>query len=89
MMSDETHDYQAYLLRLWRTRSKGQWQWRASLESPHTGERQSFSSLEQLFAFVGERCESQAGNLPEAERKNTKEDRNGDRRDRHRLNSKW
>jgi len=59
MMSDETHDYQAYLLRLWRTRSKGQWQWRASLESPHTGERQSFTGLEQLIAFLRERCDSQ------------------------------
>ena len=57
MMSDETHDYQAYMLRVWRTTYKGQWQWRASLESPHTGERQSFTSLEQLFAFLKERCE--------------------------------
>ena len=59
MMSDETHDYQAYLLRLWRTKTKGQWQWRASLESPHTSERQLFSSLEQLIAFLRERCDSQ------------------------------
>ena len=66
MMSDETHDYQAYLLRLWRTRSKGQWQWHASLESPHTGERQSFSSLEQLFAFLSERCSNREASLPEA-----------------------
>ena len=65
MMSDETHDYQAYLLRLWRTRSKGQWQWRASLESPHTGERQSFTGLEQCFAFLRELCSSQAATTPE------------------------
>jgi hypothetical protein len=58
-MNDITHDYQAYMLRLWRTEYKGQWQWRASLESPHTGERQSFAVLDQLFAFLRERCESQ------------------------------
>ena len=65
MMKDITHDYLAYMLRLWRTEYKGQWQWRASLESPHTGERQSFANLEQLFAFLSERCECQVGNKPE------------------------
>ena len=79
MMNDETHDYQAYLLRLWRSKSKGQWQWRASLESPHTGERQSFTGLEQCIAYLRELCSSREGNLPEAERKNMKEDINGDR----------
>jgi hypothetical protein len=64
-MNDITHDYQAYMLRLWRTDYKSQWQWRASLESPHTGERQSFANLEQLFDFLSERCESQVGNKPE------------------------
>ncbi len=58
-MSDEPQAYQAYLLRLWRTKYKGEWQWRASLESPHTGERQSFADLEQLFAFLSDQCESQ------------------------------
>jgi hypothetical protein len=58
-MSEEPNDYYAYLLRLWRTERQGQTQWRASLESPHTGERQSFASLEQLFAFLSERCEGQ------------------------------
>jgi hypothetical protein len=28
--------------------------WRASLESPHTGERQGFSSLAKLVAFLEE-----------------------------------
>ena len=59
-MSDERDGYQAYLLRLWRVPSQGRWQWRASLESRHTGERQAFAGLEQLFAFLGERCEGQA-----------------------------
>jgi hypothetical protein len=58
-MNEESNRYQAYLLRMWRAQSHGQWQWRASLESPHTGERQTFASLEQLFAFLKERCESQ------------------------------
>ena len=66
-MSDEKHDYHAYLLRLWRTRYQGQWQWRASLESPHTRERRLFSSLEQLFAFLSEQCEDQAAGVDEEE----------------------
>lgn len=61
-MSENTDDppYYAYMLRLWRSESQGRRQWRASLESPHTGERQLFSDLEQLFAFLSEQCESQA-----------------------------
>jgi hypothetical protein len=51
-MNDEPDGYQAYMLRLWRARCKQQWQWRASLESPHTGERQSFARLEQLIAYL-------------------------------------
>lgn len=58
-MSDEHDGYQAYLLRLWRARCQGEWQWRASIESRHTGERQAFAGLEQLFAFLGERCEGE------------------------------
>jgi hypothetical protein len=64
--NEEPVVYQAYLLRLWRTRYQGQWQWRASLESPHTGERQTFTSLEQCFAFLRERCSSQPAEIPEA-----------------------
>ena len=51
--------YFAYMLRLWRSESQDRQQWRASLESPHTGERQVFSSLEQLYAFLSEQCEGQ------------------------------
>ena len=58
-MTEVSGIYHAYLLRLWRVKYQGQIQWRASLESPHTGERQSFASLDQLFAFLSERCESQ------------------------------
>jgi hypothetical protein len=59
-MGDETDAYQGYLLRLWRARCQGEWQWRASIESRRTGERQAFAGLEQLFAFLGERCDSWA-----------------------------
>ena len=58
-MSEEPDGYQAYMLRVWRARSKGKWRWRASIESPHTSERQSFASLERLFAFLRERCGSE------------------------------
>ena len=65
-MNEEPDAYHAYLLRLWCARCQGQYQWRASLESPHTGERQVFTSLEQLFAFLCELCSSRAANIPEA-----------------------
>jgi hypothetical protein len=65
-MSDERDAYQAYLLRLWRVPYQGQWQWRASLESPRTGERQLFTGLERLFAYLSEKCDSQVPLTPEA-----------------------
>jgi hypothetical protein len=64
-MSDERDGYQAYLLRLWRAQCGGTWQWRASLESRHTGERRAFAGLEQLLAFLRERCEGQVLGTPE------------------------
>jgi len=72
-MSNEPKGYQTYLLRLWYVQVQGKTQWRASIESPHTGERQLFASLEQLFAFVGERCESQVPGEPEVERRDYEE----------------
>jgi hypothetical protein len=54
----EQPDYLSYLLRLWRvsgdggTHRKEKTVWRASLESPHTGERMGFASLDALFAFL-------------------------------------
>jgi hypothetical protein len=44
--------YISYLLRLWPVQSEGTTIWRASLESPHTGERRGFASLADLFAFL-------------------------------------
>jgi len=72
-MSDERDGYQAYLLRLWRAQCGGKWQWRASLESRHTGERQAFAGLEQLFAFLGERCDSRT--CPEGSAGNVRRER--------------
>lgn len=51
-MDGERHGYQAYLVRLWPVRSGGQRVWRAALESPHTGERHAFATLEELFTFL-------------------------------------
>ena len=59
-MRDEPDGYQVYLLRLWRAQIRGKQAWRVSTESPGTGERQSFASLEQLYAFLSARCERQA-----------------------------
>lgn len=44
--------YLSYLLRLWQTSDGRKKVWRASLESPGTGERQGFASLKDLFDFL-------------------------------------
>jgi hypothetical protein len=51
-MSKKQQGYISYLLRLWQIRSAGELVWRASLESPHTGKRQGFASLADLFTFL-------------------------------------
>ena len=51
MTVEQTH-YLAYMLRLWQDQSEADNVWRASLESPHTGERRGFASLESLFEFL-------------------------------------
>ena len=66
-MAAERDQYQAYMLRLWQDQGEAGPQWRASLESPHTGERRGFASLEALFAFLEERSRGlhpQAGGGP-------------------------
>lgn len=63
-MSDEPDAYQTYILRLWRVRRCGEWQWYASLESRQTGEHQVFAGPQQLFAFLLERCDSPAPGTP-------------------------
>ena len=44
--------YQSYLLRLWRSGTGRDALWLASLESPMTGERRGFATLNDLFAFL-------------------------------------
>jgi len=60
-MTAEQPGYLAYLLRLWRVNDDGKPVWRASLESPHTGERHGFANLELLFAFLEEKTEDCTG----------------------------
>ena len=65
-MERKRKDYRAFMLRLWRAGAPpvaGQMaNWRASLESPHTGERIGFGSLAELFTFLQEevrQCEAE------------------------------
>jgi hypothetical protein len=51
-MDKEQPDYLSYLLRLWRVSGEEKAVWRASLESPHTGERRGFANLTDLFTFL-------------------------------------
>ena len=67
MMATGRAHYQAYMLRLWQDQGESGPQWRASLESPHTGERRGFASLEALFTFLRQRAEQIArGSQPQA-----------------------
>ena len=56
--------YLSYLLRLWQTGDGGKQIWRASLESPGTGERKGFASLKELFEFLEEQTRGRMG-LPD------------------------
>jgi len=45
--------YHSFLLRLWTTdQQNGEYLWRASLESPETGRKKIFSSVEELIDFL-------------------------------------
>jgi len=44
--------YLSYLLRLWETSDGEKDVWRASVERPGTGERQSFADVQTLFEFL-------------------------------------
>ena len=54
-MHDEPSRYLAYMLRLWQVETEAGRAWRASLESPHTGERLGFAGVAALVAFLEER----------------------------------
>jgi hypothetical protein len=61
VIDKENDAYMAYMLRLWQAGENGQSTWRASVESPHTGEHQIFADLEALFAFLEERTRGGPG----------------------------
>jgi hypothetical protein len=64
-MSEKPRRYLAYLLRLWQASSGGELVWRASLESPHTGERRGFACLAKLVSFLeGEMAGSPGAEAP-------------------------
>jgi len=62
---DEQPDYLAYLLRLWRASTEEGAVWRASVDSPQTGERHGFAGLAALFAFLEERTDDLSQSLVE------------------------
>jgi len=62
-MTDQQPHYLAYMLRLWEARTGGEQVWRASLESPHTGERHGFASLQVLFTFLEQQTKSQTESI--------------------------
>lgn len=61
-IDEQRPDYLSYLLRLWRVREREQPDgrapdgepeaWRASLQSPGTGKRIGFRTMDELFAFL-------------------------------------
>lgn len=54
--------YLSYLLRLWQEQGGNPPLWRASLESPRSGEQRGFASLAELFDFLeNEVTQSQPG----------------------------
>ncbi|MEJ2208326.1 MAG: hypothetical protein P8129_04735 [Anaerolineae bacterium] len=60
-MSNRRRGYVAYLLRLWQVDGGQDAPWRASLESPETGERLGFAGLGELFAFLEQACPGALG----------------------------
>ena len=53
-MTSQERGYISYLVRLWRVRGRGKPIWRASLESPQTGQRLGFANLADLFTFLAD-----------------------------------
>lgn len=47
----------SYLLRLWPVDGNDRTYWRASLQEVHSGRRQGFENLENLFAYLSEETE--------------------------------
>ena len=51
-MSVERRRNVSYLLRLWQIESSGRLVWRMSVEDAQSGERQGFTNLDELLAFL-------------------------------------
>ena len=64
VMKDKSPHYSSYLLRLWGAGKGADSIWRASLESPMTGERHGFASLKDLFAFLQAQADDQTSPTP-------------------------
>jgi hypothetical protein len=58
-MVHEEEGYLAYLLRLWPVRNGETMLWRASLESPYSGERHGFADLEAVLTFLKQEIREQ------------------------------
>jgi hypothetical protein len=56
-MSRDKRAYRSYLLRLWQVRGEKAL-WRASLESPLTGECYGFANLRALYEYIEEQADS-------------------------------
>jgi hypothetical protein len=56
--------YLSYMLRLWKEGGRGSPVWRASLESPLTGERRGFAGLVNLILFLEEQTGGNLMNTP-------------------------
>jgi hypothetical protein len=63
--TNQTH-YHSYLLRLWEAGAKGAPALRIVLVSPHTGEKRSFTSLEEMVRFLEGEMEKERGSGEEA-----------------------
>jgi len=57
-------EYLAYMLRLHRVWRDGRPVWLASVESPHSGERQAFAGMDALLAFLLEATGGSEGSPP-------------------------
>jgi hypothetical protein len=50
----------AFMLRLWQVKCGEASTWRATVESPHTGERRAFADLEGLLDFLRDSTEGES-----------------------------
>jgi hypothetical protein len=67
-MTDQSPDYMAFLLRLWRVEEAEGVQWHASLEEPSTGARRGFADIDRLCAFLEEQCSGTADQVTDSDR---------------------